>query len=275
MSKETTERKLPGEGLSEDHYRLLVESVKDYAIVVLDPDGNVVSWNAGAERIKGYRAEEIIGKPFSIFYTREDLEQGKPEMELRAAAAEGRFEDEGWRVRKDGSRFWANVVITVLREKDGKLRGFAKLTRDLTERKRMEEELARRAREILEVSTPVVQLWEGIIILPLIGTLDSQRTQQIMERLLNRIVETNSPVAIIDVTGVPTVDTQTGRHLIDTIAAVRLLGTQTLLTGIRPEIAQTLVHLGVDLAGIVTRPSLAAGLRYALEMLSLQITAKT
>ncbi|MBI1878308.1 MAG: STAS domain-containing protein [Chloroflexi bacterium] len=95
-----------------------------------------------------------------------------------------------------------------------------------------------------------------------------------MERLLNRIVETSSPVAIIDLTGVPAVDTQTGRHLIDTIAAVRLLGTQTLLTGIRPEIAQTLVHLGIELAGVVTRPSLAAGLRYALDVLDLQIKSK-
>ena len=260
--------------LPEEYIRLLIESVKDYGLITLDPEGLVTSWNPGAERIKGYRADEIIGKNFSVFYTPEDIAAGKPASELKGAAAEDRFEDEAWRVRKGGSRFWANVIITAMRTPDGTLRGFAKITRDLTERKQAEERLNRQAREILEISTPVVQLWDGILALPLIGTLDSQRTQQIMEQLLNRIVETGSGVAIIDLTGVPTVDTQTGRHLLDTIAAVRLLGTQTLLTGIRPEIAQTLVHLGIDLGAIVTRPTLAMGLRYALNMLGLQIANK-
>src|SRR4051812_15009667 len=96
-------------------FRLLVESVRDYAIFILDPSGRVKTWNAGAERIKGYRADEILGEHFFIFYTAEDVRSGKPQMELEVAAREGRFEDEGWRVRKDGSRFWANVVITALR----------------------------------------------------------------------------------------------------------------------------------------------------------------
>jgi rsbT co-antagonist protein RsbR len=263
----------PGGTLGQEQLRLLVDNVKEYAIVMLDPEGYIVSWNVGAEQIKGYRIDEVVGKHFSIFYTPEDVAAGKPAMELHQAAAEGRFEDESWRVRKDGSRFWASVVITALRDTDGSLRGFGKLTRDMTERRRLEEKLTRQAREILEISTPVVQLWEGVLALPLIGTLDSQRTQQIMERLLNRIVDTGSPVAIIDLTGVPTVDSQTGRHLIDTIAAVRLLGTQTLLTGIRPEIAQTLVHLGIDLGTVITRSSLASGLRYALDSLGLAVTA--
>ncbi|MFB2922840.1 PAS domain-containing sensor histidine kinase [Aerosakkonema funiforme] len=126
---------------TEERYRLLVESVKDYAIYMLDPQGHVISWNAGAERLKRYRAEEIIGKHFSCFYLSEDVEQGKPEQELRVAQAEGRFEDEGWRVRKDGSRFLANAVVTALRGKDGQLRGFAKVTRDITERKLAQEAL--------------------------------------------------------------------------------------------------------------------------------------
>src|SRR5436190_12061524 len=100
---------------TEERFRLLVESVKDYAIFMLDPGGHVATWNAGAERIKGYKAEEIIGKHFSTFYPREDVAAGKCEMELEVAGREGRFEDEGWRVRKDGSRMWANVVITALR----------------------------------------------------------------------------------------------------------------------------------------------------------------
>ncbi|HZQ72273.1 MAG TPA: PAS domain-containing protein, partial [Burkholderiales bacterium] len=116
---------------SEARFRLLVESVRDYAIFMLDPEGHVLTWNAGAERIKGYRAEEIMGQHFSKFYPAQ-TSKDFPAYELRVAAKEGRFEDEGWRVRKDGTRFWANVVITALREDDGKLVGFAKVTRDLT-----------------------------------------------------------------------------------------------------------------------------------------------
>jgi PAS domain S-box-containing protein len=134
---------------SEERFRLLVESVKDYAIFMLDPQGRVASWNAGAERIKGYRAEQIIGEHFSIFYPPEDVAAGKCEMELEVATREGRSEDEGWRVRRDGSRMWANVLITALRSPDGALVGFAKVTRDLTER-RMAEEEARRFRLLVE-----------------------------------------------------------------------------------------------------------------------------
>ncbi|HEV8578426.1 MAG TPA: ATP-binding protein [Thermoanaerobaculia bacterium] len=136
---------------SEERFRMLVESVKDYAIFMLDPDGYVVSWNAGAENIKGYKAEEIIGRHFSTFYPPESIERRWPEYELRVAAAEGRFEDEGWRVRKDGTLFWANVVITALFDESHRLRGFAKITRDLTERKRIEalEEAERRSSEFL------------------------------------------------------------------------------------------------------------------------------
>jgi PAS domain S-box-containing protein len=120
---------------------LLVSSVVDYAICALDPEGRVVTWNAGAERLKGYTADEIIGRPFSTFYTQADLDDGLPDRELAIAAAVGRFEDEGWRIRKDGTQFWANVVITALRGEDGRLVGFGKVTRDLTERKQGEDAL--------------------------------------------------------------------------------------------------------------------------------------
>jgi PAS domain S-box-containing protein len=122
-------------------YQRLVESVRDYAIFALDTRGYIRSWNAGAQRFKGYTAEEAIGKHFSIFYPREQVAEGFPEFELRTAANTGRFEDNGWRLRKDGSRFWANVVITALRDADGQLLGFAKITRDLTERRNAEEAL--------------------------------------------------------------------------------------------------------------------------------------
>jgi PAS domain S-box-containing protein len=121
----------------------MVESVQDYAIFLLDAHGNVMSWSPGAQRAKQYRAEEIIGRHFSIFYTQPDIERKWPQLELQRATMEGRFEDEGWRVRKDGSRFWAHVVITALRDEGGRLVAFSKITRDLTERKRHEEELLR------------------------------------------------------------------------------------------------------------------------------------
>ncbi len=132
---------------SERRLRLLVESVRDYAIFMLDPTGVVTSWNLGAERIKGYKAEEIIGQHFSRFYPDEDVAAGKCERELEGAIRDGRFEDEGWRIRKDGSSFWANVVITTLRDTSGEVVGFAKVTRDLTERRRAEDERVRLAEQ--------------------------------------------------------------------------------------------------------------------------------
>jgi len=141
VATDITERKQAEEALrrSEERLRLMVSSVKDYAILMLDPEGHIVSWNEGAERIKGYRAEEIVGQHFSRFYPAEDLQNGKPAFELKEAVENGRFEDEGWRVRKDGSLFWANVVITALYDETGQLRGFAKVTRDITERRRIEQ----------------------------------------------------------------------------------------------------------------------------------------
>jgi PAS domain S-box-containing protein len=142
---------------SEERFRLLVESVVDYAIFMLDPQGHIISWNAGAERIKGYRAEEIIGQHFSRFYPDEDNQRGKPERELVIAKAEGRIEDEGWRVRKDGSRFWANVVITALYDGAGELRGFAKVTRDITERKQTEERIRQSERDRVELQQRLIE----------------------------------------------------------------------------------------------------------------------
>jgi PAS domain S-box-containing protein len=134
---------------SEEHFRLLVESATDYAIFLLDENGNVASWNPGAERIKQYRPDEIIGQHFSRFYPQETIDRGWPEHELRVARQDGRFEDEGWRVRKDGSQFWANVVITALKDPFGHVRGFSKITRDMTERRALEE----KARTLVEETT--------------------------------------------------------------------------------------------------------------------------
>jgi PAS domain S-box-containing protein len=139
--RDVTARKQAQEELrrSEEQFRLLVNGVEDYAIFMLDPTGHVVSWNTGAERIKGYSAEEILGRHFSCFYPPKDVESGKPGKELEFAAANGRSEDEGWRVKKDGSQFWSNIVISAQRDESGNLRGFAKVSRDITKRKQAEE----------------------------------------------------------------------------------------------------------------------------------------
>jgi len=148
--------------LSEERLRTLVESVKDYAIFTLDREGRVASWSPGAERIKGYRADEIIGQHFSRFYTQEDLERHKPEHELQIAAAQGRCEDEGWRQRKDGSRFWANVIITALRDEQDQLQGFSKVTRDFTERKQAEEALLLQVTNTLIANRDIRRLFAAI-----------------------------------------------------------------------------------------------------------------
>jgi formate hydrogenlyase transcriptional activator len=159
-----SEKKQAQEALrqSEQQLRSLVESVRDYAILLLDPQGNISTWNPGAERTTGYSAEEIIGRHFSCFYTSEDVERGKPEEALRVAASTGRFEDETWRLRKDGSRFWANVVITASRNSDGQLLGFAKVTRDLTERRRAEEALLSELSHVLLSNLEIDKLLSAV-----------------------------------------------------------------------------------------------------------------
>ncbi len=157
VTRDLTERKEAQDALhrSEQTFQLLVESVRDYAIFMLDPDGRIASWNAAAERIKGYSAQEIIGEHFSIFYPPEDVAQGKPRWELESAQNEGRHEDEGWRLRKDGTRFWANVVISPMLDAHGGLIGYAKVTRDLTQRRRAEQALAQTNQELERFSYSV------------------------------------------------------------------------------------------------------------------------
>jgi PAS domain S-box-containing protein len=152
------------EGASAELFKLLIDSVQDYAIFALDPEGHVLTWNAGAEKIKGYAKHEILGKHFSIFYLPEALQSSWPQRELALAEKEGRFADEGWRLRKDGSSFWASVIITALRGPDGRLTGFAKVTQDMTERRRTEERVQDLNRELrarvteLDESRRIVEL---------------------------------------------------------------------------------------------------------------------
>jgi len=134
-----------------------------------------------------------------------------------------------------------------------------------------EEVIMRQTDEITEISTPVIRVWDGILALPIIGTLDSARTQTVMENLLQEIVETGSPIAILDISGVPAVDSLVAQHLIKTVGATRLMGAECIISGIRPEIAQTVVHLGIDLSNIITKATLASALKTAFSMLELQV----
>ena len=153
INRDITEGKRAQEAqrASEERFRLLVDQVRDYAIFMLDVEGYIQTWNSGAERIKGYRAAEIVGKHFSCFFPRTDIQAGKPAHNLKVAAREGRFLDEGWRVRKDGSKFWANVVITALHDSSGNLSGFAKVTRDMTDHKLAEESLSQLSGRLLKL----------------------------------------------------------------------------------------------------------------------------
>jgi PAS domain S-box-containing protein len=278
---------------------LLIANVRDFAIIILDPEGRVCSWNRAAEQIKGYKANEILGKHFSIFYPNEDVEAGKPARELEVAAEQGRFEYDGWRVRKDGSRFWANVVVTCLREQDGRVRGFGKITRDLTERRKAEEEVRRmrdeldqrvkertkelakaneslkaeltsrkRAEEAIRaLSTPVLPVRDRLLVVPLIGIIDSGRALQLTEELLGAVRTHRARAVVIDITGVAVVDSKVANHLLQTIEAARLMGAKVIVSGISSEIAQTLVRIGVDLSGLWTTTDLRAGLEDAEELI--------
>lgn len=364
---------------TEHQLQLLVESTRDYAIFLLDAGGHVVTWNQGAQRIKGYTFNEIRGRHFSAFYPREDIEKGKPDYELRVAAEEGRFEDEGWRLRKDGSRFWANVVITALKDENGTLLGFGKVTRDLTQRKwameanfeklfrsspnpillstlddghfievneafcellgyrnedlighsaialgiwsfaeeririvsqlkaghavRLEPcEMRAKSGErrnvdvsadiiefrgnlclfatlvdttesrkleavIEELSTPVLQAQEGLLVVPLIGRVDGPRSTQLRNQLLNVVHTQRARAVVIDLTGVPKIERETADGLIHAIEAVQLLGAKVILAGISAVIADTLVAIGARFNRIKTTADLQSALEEAKNLL--------
>lgn len=185
ITRDLSDRKIAEEALkkSEEQFRRLVPGVNDYAIYMLDLDGHVASWNYGAQRIKGYDPEEIIGQHFSRFYTDEDRADGLPAKALEVAASEGRFEKEGWRVRKDGTKFWANVIIDAIRDEDGTMVGFAKVTRDITEKREAQQALERAQLELFQAQKmeAVGQLVGGVahdfnnLLMAVLGSLEVAR----------------------------------------------------------------------------------------------------
>ena len=261
------------EGLSTQAFLAAIVETSDDAIYGKTLEGVVLSWNHGAERMYGYAAAEIVGRPVNILVAPDSPDE-VPQILEKIKRGERVDHFETVRVKKNGESFDVSLTVSPIRDASGRIAGASTVARDITEQKRLREELIRRAQEILDVSTPVLQVWDGVVVAPFIGTLDTQRAQQFMECLLQRIVETNASVALLDVTGVPAIDTRTAQHLIETITSVRLLGAQAVLTGVRPAIAQTLAHLGINLADVVTRSSLSAGLRVALDVLNLKISSR-
>jgi PAS domain S-box-containing protein len=244
----------------------MLDAITDYEVIRLDPDGTIRSWSPGAQRLKQYTEDEVLGHHLSMFYTEEDRNTGLAARELAAAARDGRFETEGWRVRKDGSRFWAWIVLAPILDADGLLQGFVKVARDLSERREQEQLVQRQRDEILELSTPVIQVWDKVLVLPIIGTLDSLRAARLTESLLQRVSLEQAEVVILDVSGVPAIDTDVAQHLLKTVEAARLMGTVSVLSGVRPETAQAMVHLGIDLGNLRCRTTLKEALQLALRL---------
>lgn len=357
-------------------------------IITLDPAGDVVGWNQAAERLTGYSAEEIRGHSVAVLYTEQDRSEDLLSRELDSARQAGRFDTEGPRVRKDGSRFLAQVVVAPVTDTSGALSGYVKVLRDVTarrsdesmfrallesapdamvivgpdgtislvnrqaevlfgfardelvgrpvetllpqrlrgvhvghrdgffadpqvrpmgvdldlfavrrdgsefpveislsplatdrgtlvcaairdvtERREQAERLRRQRDEIMELSTPVIQVWDRVLALPIIGTLDSGRAARLTEGLLEKIAELQAEVVILDISGVPTVDTLVAQHLLKTVQAATLMGAVSILSGVRPETAQAIVHLGIDLGPLLSRNTLREALQQAIGIL--------
>ena len=246
----------------------MVDSIADYEVIRFDPDGLVRSWNSGAQKLTGYPPDEVIGHHMSMFYTEDEARSDTLEREMASAIRDGRMEAEGWRCRKDGTRFWANVVLSPIRNDQGEVTGFVKVCRDLTERREQEQLVQQQRDEILELSTPVIQVWDKVLILPLIGTLDSGRAARLTESLLERIAADQAEVVILDISGVPGIDSGGAQHLLETVKAARLMGTESILSGVRPDTAQSMVHLGIELGELRSRTSLKDALQLAMGLVS-------
>lgn len=244
----------------------MLDAITDYEVIRLDAEGVVRSWSPGAEKLKRYKASEIVGHHFSAFYPEEDARNGVPDRELANSVGKGRLETEGWRIRKDGSRFWGSTTISPIRDDADEVIGFVSVGRDLSDKRAQELLLQRQQEEILELSTPVIQVWDKVLVLPIIGTLDSARAARLTEGLLERVAAHQAEVTILDVSGVPAIDTEVAQHLLKTVEAARLMGTTSILSGVRPETAQAIVHLGIDLGSLRSRSNLREALQLALTM---------
>ncbi|MBI4319723.1 MAG: PAS domain S-box protein [Chloroflexi bacterium] len=239
----------------------IVESSED-AIIGTDLDGRIRAWNPGAERLYGYRAEEITGKSISVLFPPEGADlQSILERVKRGERVE---RHETVRLRKNGRPVDTLVTTSPIKDTTGKITGLSEIDRDISERKRIEE-------AIRELSTPVLSIRPDVLILPIVGLVDSARALQLTEQLLGKIRDARAKVAVLDITGVPLVDSRVASHLIQTVEAARLMGCTVIITGIAPPIARSLVAIGVDLSRVTTKADLQSGIEEAERMLGYQV----
>ena len=244
------------------------------AALVMGQDGKVIAINKRALQTFGYNEDEVVGH---------EIEKLVPER-FRGKHhhhRNGFFHDPGTRemgagrdlagLRKNGTEFPIEIGLKPLKS-DGKVVALATII-DITERKRLEELIKRQQQDLMELSTPVIHLWEGILVLPIVGTLDSERSRVMVEQLLRALSESGSFVAIIDISGVPTVDTLVAQHLMKAIDASRLMGAECIVSGIRPEIASTIVNLGLDLSRVKTKSSMSRALQDAFTVMKLKVVS--
>jgi PAS domain S-box-containing protein len=286
MSFEPPQKPLPDDEAARDAAALLrspevapywlsaiIESADD-AIISKTLEGIIASWNKGAERIFGYTADEAVGKPVTILIPRE-RQREEPSVLARLRAGERIEHYETVRVRKDGSRVDISLTVSPIRGPEGAIVGASKIARDISHRKRAEEERDRLRQEVIEaqqallveLSTPLIPVKEGVVVMPLVGAVGAARAAQMPETLLRGVVASGARVAILDVTGVQSVDTYVAEMLVRAARSARLLGAEVVITGIRAVVAQVLVGLGVNLEDVVMRRNLQDGIRCAEELI--------
>jgi rsbT co-antagonist protein RsbR len=245
----------------------MLDAISGLVITKLDLQGRILSWSPGGQAMMGYSEDEVLGQPVSMFHTEEEQEAGVAERELAEAFRSDLTTYEGVRVRKNGERFWAGITLSPIRDDTGRVTAFVRVMRDLTGRRQHEEQLQRQRDEIIELSTPVLQIWDRVLVLPIIGTLSSGRATRLTEAVLTKLAETRNDVLILDVSGVPIIDTNVSQHLLQTVQAAALMGTVSILSGVRAEVAQAMVRLGVDLGQLRSSSSLRDALLLALRQL--------
>lgn len=252
----------------------IIDSVLD-GIITIDHVGTIETFNRGAGRIFSYEAKEVIGQNVKILMPSPFAEEHDGYLSNYMKTGDAKIIGIGREVvgrRSDGTIFPLDLAVTEMPSDGG--RKFVGIIRDISEKKEAENLIARQSDALMELSTPAIKIWDGIVLLPLIGVIDTNRAQQIIENLLESVVQNEARTVIVDVTGVPIIDTTVAQHLLKTIGAAGMLGAKVVLTGISPEIAQTLVRLRVDFSDIHTCGTLRAGVAEALASVGMQVSLK-
>lgn len=249
-------------------FHALLEAAPD-AMVIVGSDGRVMIANAQTDRMFGYAREDLIGKEVEMLLPprfRGNHVRYRTEFFAEPSVRRMGIGLDLFGLRRDGTEFPIDISLAPLRIEQGLYVSAA--IRDVTESREYEQRLRRQHEEIMELSTPVIQVWDKVLTLPLIGTLDSMRAARLTEGLLVRIGETQAEVVIFDISGVPTIDTMVAQHLLQTVQAAALMGTVSIMCGVRPETAQTMVHLGIDIGQLLARGTLQDALQLALKLLA-------